>query len=105
MALASSNRTMFRGFPGLLNLPDHANVRHRKLQGARASIDDTQGADAGSIIENERTASVEPNSGFIDNERVVGKSFVLECVRNNQRFTIINHVGTKCGVARCLFHI
>ena len=75
------------------------------FQGARASVDDTQGANAGSIIENERTASIEPNSGLIDNERVIGKSFVLECVRNNHRFTIVNHVGTKRGVARCLFHI
>jgi hypothetical protein len=41
----------------------------------RASVDDTQGANAGSIIENERTASIEPNAGFIDNERIVGKSF------------------------------
>jgi hypothetical protein len=40
-----------------------------------------------------------------DNERIVGESLVLECIRDNHWFTIINHVGTKCGVARCLFHV
>jgi hypothetical protein len=75
------------------------------FQETRAGVEDTQGPNAGSVIEKERMAGIESDSGLIDNQRIAGKSCVEECVRHNHRLTIINHVSTKCGITRCLFRI
>ena len=74
-------------------------------QRTRARVDDTQTANACSIIENKWIASVEPNSGLIRDQGAVSKACIQKCVLNNQRLTVMHYMGAQCGVARCFLHV
>jgi hypothetical protein len=72
-------------------------------ESTRPPIKQTQGPDAAAIVEYQWIAGIKSYPRFIDNERIIRKSTILERVWNNQRFSVVNYVCAKGGITRTLF--
>jgi len=72
-------------------------------EGTRPPIKQTQCPDATAIVEYQWIAGIKSYARFIDNERIIRKSIILERVWDNHRLSVVNHVCAKGGITRTLF--
>src|SRR5258708_26301254 len=66
----------------------------------RLAVHDAQRADSKTLWRPQRHAGIETNKWFIDHERIIGKTFVEECVLDNKAIPVQDRMATERDVAR-----
>ena len=72
------------------------------VHGARTCIEQTQCTDTRSVVQLQRIACVESDPWFPEHQWIVGKTFILEGIRDDQRFTMVDGMSAERGVTWAL---